>query len=41
MQIYYKIIEAIDKEAAASVAASAERTADLQRTKRALQSIRQ
>lgn len=34
-------MEAIDREAAASAAASAERTADLQRTERALQSIRQ
>jgi len=41
MQLHYKIIEAIDREAIASAAASAERTADLQRTKRALQSIRQ
>ena len=29
MQLYYKIMEAIDREAAASAAVSAKRTADL------------
>jgi hypothetical protein len=39
MQLYYEIMEAMDREAAASAVASTERTADLQRTERALQSI--
>ena len=41
MQLYYKIIEVINKEATALAAVSTEYTTNLQYTERVLQSIQQ